>query len=70
MTQIKYVRALGVYRDAGHHTGPRTIDAIWARIPAELRRRLTGRDLGLCMVAIHEAHQAGRAIGARQAHEA
>ena len=44
----------------GHH-GPVTLKAVRDQIPQELKRRLTGYELGLVMSAVNAAYHNGRA---------
>ena len=43
------------------HRGPTTIAAVKDMVPDELWDRLTGRELGLVMSAVHKAYHQGRA---------
>lgn len=54
----KYNTAKATYTG---HKGETTITAIWERIPAELKDRCTGKELGMIMDAINKAYHDGKA---------
>lgn len=58
MRTDKYNRMLAGF--TGHH-GQKTIEHVLRTIPAELKSRLTGAELGLVMSAVSEAYHEGKA---------
>lgn len=52
-----YNAAMASYK--GHH-GPVTIAAVMKYIPEELKKKLTGHELGLVMSAVNDAYHKGR----------
>ena len=56
--QTRWTRMMSNYDGLA---GLRTVEAALAQIPADLQRRLTGKELGMVMSAVNAAYHNGRA---------